>query len=81
MEEKFIEELDRSLSGRLLEIWEGHSGLPPEKEAAYRDNLRRQAAIPKSTTTPPHRPARVVAKRLKPCNCGGKIRKQQGENV
>lgn len=32
----FIHELGRTLTGRLLAIWEGRSGLSAEKESAYR---------------------------------------------
>lgn len=38
----WIEELKRELTGRQLDIWEGRSGLGPEKEEAYRRIWRRQ---------------------------------------
>lgn len=39
----WVEELGRVLSGRSLAIWEGTSGLPADREAAYRTLWRAQA--------------------------------------
>lgn len=42
---KFIEEIKQTLHGRLLDIWEGRSGLPPVKEEWYRNRWREEAGL------------------------------------
>ena len=61
----YIEELQRELEGRQLDIWRGHDDegkpvLTPEKCEAYRRLWRRQAKTQEVVRQPS----------VKPCNCG-----------
>jgi hypothetical protein len=48
----FVPEIGRELTGRLLDIWEGRSGLPPDKEEAYRRLWRGRAGNAADGTAP-----------------------------
>lgn len=70
---KFIEELGRRLNERLLDIWEGRSGLTPAQEEAYRNLWRVEAG-----REPKIEPCRFLGEytgETIPCGpCGGKVR-------
>lgn len=66
----YIKELHRELEGRMLDIWNGTSGLGAEKEEAYR-RMWRQAANAKEGVQIKHRPTetRKPTEPRNDCNC------------
>ena len=58
-----IEELDKELTGRQLEIWNGTSGLSPEKEEKYRELWRKTSKTANTIRN------NIVKNKRKGCGC------------